>query len=341
MRKFWQLRKFLFLILALIIIGLFVYFLLIPKTEIPPELKEKETLEKFPLSVSSVYRYDFKKREYFPDNGESWQNYDFVRYIYDLAPENKKLENCYYFFYDNIKKRVTTTGQRKCNSNLTITVGENKDCPSQGENACTLYVYAEDNSGRQGKMKAITYHIDWERPKVGEVFRKNENYLAKVSDNLKVNYCWLYLNGENVGPMKIEDGLASLSYSLTKTESYTAFVRCADHYDSERESYLNLSSGKTSEFFISKNQPPQISFCRVAPSQGTTKTGFRFEISASDPDGDVLSYRWDFGDGETSSEASPIHYYKKTGTYEPKVEISDGRGGEKSCFTAWVVVSRE
>jgi len=339
MRKFWQSKKFLFLILALIIVGLFVYFLLIPKTEIPLEVKKKETLEKIPLFVSSVYRYDFKKREYFPDSGKSWQNYDFVRYIYDLAPENKKLENCYYFFYDNIKKRVTTTGQRKCNSNLTITVGENKDCPSQGENACTLYVYAEDNSGRQGKMEAITYHIDWERPKVGKVFRKDNIYLAEVSDNLEVGYCWLYLNNENIGLMNVEDGLASLEYT-TKEEQYTIRVRCADHYTSEKEKYLNLTFGEAAEFGSPPNHPPEISLCRVIPTQGSIETEFKFEIDVSDPDGDVLFYRWDFGDGEESNEQNPFHQYQKTGTFEPEILVSDGK--EKvECHTAWVVVSKE
>ena len=232
-------------------------------------------------------------------------------------------------------------GQRKCNANLTVTVGENKNCPSQGENACTLYIYAVDNFGNQGEMTAVTYHIDWQRPTVGKVYQKEKNYLAEILDNLEVNYCWLYLDNKNVGPMKIENNLASLEYSIEKEESYNVFVRCADHYDAEKARYLNISSGELAEIAVSKNQPPQISSCKVIPTQGTVETSFRFEVEVSDPDGDPLTYSWDFGDGEISSEENPTHYYKNLDTYEPKITIFDIGGEEIDCSTAWVVVSGE
>jgi hypothetical protein len=342
-KKFWCSKKFWLIILALIGIGFFIFFFWFFRFEKGGEFggELEEIQAKVSLSVSAVYRYDFKKQEYLPDRGESWQNSDFTRYIYDLAPPGLELDRCYYFLYDNIKKEMIDGGQRKCNANLTITVGQEGDCSSQGENACTLYVYTVDSSGTRGEMTAVTYHIDWERPKVGKVYQKDKSYLVEVSDNLEVSYCWLYLNGKNVGPMKIKSGFASLAYSLVKEESHTAFVRCADHYAPEKENYLNFAAGELTEIIVFQNHPPQISSCRVTPTQGTTKTDFRFEIIASDPDGDAMIYRWDFNDGEVSNEVNPIHNYKKSGTYEPKVEVSDEKDEKDECSTAWVVVSQE
>jgi len=344
MKKFWNSKKF-WLIFALIGIGLFIWFFW-PSAKIrwgvPEEIKNSAgTQTEINKSVSSVYRYDFQKQEYLSDEGQSWQNSDLVRFIYDLAPAGSTLEKCYYFLYDNLKKEMTGGGQRKCNSNLTITVGENKNCSSQSENACTLYAYAVDNSGIQGEMATVTYHIDWESPKVGKVSKQDGIFRAEVSDNIKVGYCWLYLNNKNVGSMKIENSLAVLEYLVSDKESYAAFIRCADQYDSGRAGYLNLAFGESAEFMIPVNHPPQISFCRVSPTQGGIQTDFQFSAAVSDSDGDSLSYNWDFGDGKSSDEENPIHQYFSPGTYTPKITVSDGKGEEVSCSTAWAVVSKE
>ncbi len=325
--------------LALIIIGFFIYLFLFPQTKIPQEIKEKGgTVSAAELPISSIYRYDFKEQNYVSDEGNSWQNSDFSRYVYDLAPKDSELDKCYYFLYDNVKKETRSLGQRKCNSNLTITVGENKNCSSQGENACTLYVYAVDDSGIQGEMATVTYHIDWESPKVGKVSKQDSIFQAEVSDNIKVGYCWFYLNNKNVGSMKIENSLAVLEYPVSNKESYAVFVRCADQYDSERAGYLNLASGESAEFTIPVNHSPQVLSCRVSPNQGSVETEFKFEIEAVDLDGDDLSYRWEFGDGEEFSGKNPMHQYKSVGTYEPKITVSDKKGEKDECSTAWVVV---
>lgn len=330
-------KKFLFLLSALIVIGFFIFFFL--KADISLEtIKEKKYFSTDLLSVSSVYRYDFEKKEYIFDNKGGWQNSDFTRYIYDLSPEGKNLETCYYFLYDNIEKKVTSGGQRKCNTNLIITVGKGKACSSQGENACTLYVFARDSDDIEGEYGIASYHIDWQKPEVGKPYRRNGFFLTETYDNLNVDYCWLYLNGKNVGSMNIESGLASLEYFFEVEESYSVFVRCADHYDNEMNRYLNFSSGDAAEFFIFKNRPPEINFCKVFPVPGNLKTEFTFEVEVFDPDEDELNYFWDFGDGETSNEKNPVHQYPKIGTFEPKVEVFDGHGGKDGCSTAWVVV---
>ncbi|OGZ18953.1 MAG: hypothetical protein A2175_01310 [Candidatus Nealsonbacteria bacterium RBG_13_42_11] len=333
-------KKAIFLFLALIVIGLFICFFLLPETFIPQEVKNKEGIvSATELSISSVYRYDFKEQNYVSDEGNSWQNSDFTRYVYDVAPAGATLEKCYYFLYDNVKKETTFIGQRKCNANLTITVGENKNCLSQGELACTLYIYAVDNVGNLGEMAAVTYHIDWESPKIGKPYQENQNFISEVSDNIEVNYCWFYLDGENRGAMKIENGLATFNYKINEEEKHAVYVRCADQYNAEKEEYLNIASSGLFETVAFKNQPPKISSCKVSPTQGNKGTNFSFQIEASDPNGDNLNYNWYFGDGRTSNEKNPNHYYSLSGTFEPKVIISDGRENTV-CATAWVIVSK-
>ena len=145
-----------------------------------PKYIQKENLEQNG-PISAIYRYDQEEKNYVPDQEDSWQNKDFTRYIYDTGYKDAELDKCYYFLYDSIRQESTIYSERKCNSNLTITVGENKDCLSQGENVCVLYVYAIDKFGRKGEMDILAYHIDWEKPKVGKVFTKeNQEYPIKI-----------------------------------------------------------------------------------------------------------------------------------------------------------------
>lgn len=53
----------------------------------------------------------------------------------------------------------------------------------------------------------------------------------------------------------------------------------------------------------------------------------QFNSDASkDPDGDELTYRWDFGDGEISEVPNPQHVFSKAGEYRVKLTVTDPSG---------------
>ncbi|MEC5180616.1 PKD domain-containing protein [Arthrobacter sp. CG_A4] len=49
--------------------------------------------------------------------------------------------------------------------------------------------------------------------------------------------------------------------------------------------------------------------------------------SSSDPDGQIVDYAWDFGDGQLGSGASANHRYAAASTYAVKLTVTDNRGG--------------
>lgn len=72
------------------------------------------------------------------------------------------------------------------------------------------------------------------------------------------------------------------------------------------------------------NSGPSIDSATASPQSGAAPLDVSFEASASDPNGDDLSYTWTFGDGETAEGASVTHTYDEPGSYEASVEVSDG-----------------
>ncbi|WP_454042299.1 PKD domain-containing protein [Cellulosimicrobium sp. Marseille-Q8652] len=51
-----------------------------------------------------------------------------------------------------------------------------------------------------------------------------------------------------------------------------------------------------------------------------------FSDASQDPDGDVVAWAWDFGDGATSTEASPTHTFAAPGTYPVTLTVTDATG---------------
>ncbi len=78
----------------------------------------------------------------------------------------------------------------------------------------------------------------------------------------------------------------------------------------------------------SENQPPDGTI--TAPTGDVTISedeSVVFEGSAEDPDGDDMTYLWNFGDGITSTELSPgAHTYTDSGTYTVTFTVTDANG---------------
>ncbi len=67
----------------------------------------------------------------------------------------------------------------------------------------------------------------------------------------------------------------------------------------------------------------------ATPSGGDVPLSVAFSsASSTDPDGTVVSYSWDFGDGATSTEPNPNHIYSNSGPFLATLTLTDDLGAQ-------------
>jgi len=103
------------------------------------------------------------------------------------------------------------------------------------------------------------------------------------------------------------------------------------------------SDTKTTEVEISKgetkNTPPVSN--PGGPYSGNINEPIQFNASGSyDPDGEIVEYTWDFGDGSVGYGVNPTHSYSKSGIFEVKLTVKDD-DGKTSSSTTYVKISEK
>jgi PKD repeat protein len=124
------------------------------------------------------------------------------------------------------------------------------------------------------------------------------------------SYTWNFGDGQTGSGVVI-------SHTYTVTGTYTVSLTVAD---------TNLQATDTTTATITApNQAP----AAVIDAYLISKDGrsYRFDGSqSSDPDGQVVSYAWNFGDGNTGTGIVVEHHYTATGHYSATLTVTDNRG---------------
>jgi PKD repeat protein len=92
--------------------------------------------------------------------------------------------------------------------------------------------------------------------------------------------------------------------------------------------------------FNSTNKAP------IVRTTGTTPTSGRAPLTVSfvgnnsyDPDGLIVSYLWNFGDGDTSTLSNVTHTYSAAGTYNASLTVTDNSGTQSTTPVTIVVTA--
>jgi len=144
-------------------------------------------------------------------------------------------------------------------------------------------------------------------------------------DNL-VWYFWDFGDGSNVEAGETE---ANPTHSYNAEGNYTVSLTVYDEKLATNTAYTYA--------VIVEGEDPIENNAPVAEANGNYSGTVGEEIQLSsdgsyDPDGDDLTYLWDFGDGETSEEENPTHTYDEVKQYLVTLTVTDPYGEEDSDY---------
>ncbi len=193
----------------------------------------------------------------------------------------------------------------------------------------------EDN---KGKKDTQIHPVDVEKPNKPPVARftftpKQGEFPVKISydassssdsDGSVKTYSWDFGDG------KFGTGRTA-SHTYTWAGTFTIKLKITDDRGKTAEKTDSLT-------VIKPNDPPRADFV-FSPSGGFYPIDIGFDGTASvDPDGTIVSYAWEFGDGGTSTAAKPLHRFASWGTYTVKLTVVDDRKGTARCSKSIVVL---
>ncbi len=104
------------------------------------------------------------------------------------------------------------------------------------------------------------------------------------------------------------------------------------------QTYLSTTPGKTvnDTMKLAANLPAFSSTnasITTNPASGSAPLSVNFKANVTLSSGSVSSYNWDFGDGQTSTQASPSHVYSSAGNFSPALKITTSAGTTASAST--------
>ncbi len=145
---------------------------------------------------------------------------------------------------------------------------------------------------------------------------------SRDPDGKIVEYSWDFGNGQRGTGMRIP-------YAFHEPGSYTVTLSVRDN--------SQATSGIASDHVtVRVNAPP---VAEAGENQVVTASEVRFDARASrDPDGKIVAYSWDFGDGSQGSGASPVHVYSRPGLYQATLSVIDDSGTPRNNATDTVAV---
>lgn len=99
----------------------------------------------------------------------------------------------------------------------------------------------------------------------------------------------------------------------------------------------NEGAKNTTTRVVVVNRPPSVSL-NVTPDRVRPGEEVTFDADASDEDGAIETWEWDFGDGNGSDVANPPpHAYERSGNHTVRVEVTDDDGAQANATRSVIV----
>lgn len=147
---------------------------------------------------------------------------------------------------------------------------------------------------------------------------------AQDEDGDELTYAWDFGNGDTA------DSGTTQSATYPTAGTYTASVTVSDPSGGTATAETTVIVGGDGGGGGTGNENPTVSLT-ATPTSGPAPLIVDFTAAATDPDGDALTYAWEFGNGDTGGNSGTERTtYAADGSYTATVTVTDGNGGTAS-----------
>ncbi|MCX6666611.1 MAG: DUF2341 domain-containing protein, partial [Euryarchaeota archaeon] len=220
-------------------------------------------------------------------------------------------------------------------STLTATIGNNRWAPGDHQwsplngKLDEIYIYKRSLSSQE--IHNVYEHYAPNQPPIADFTYTPENPTtnhvilfsdtSSDSDGTIVNWTWDFGDG-------------TVSYDQNPTYQYL------DHIAYTVVLMVTDDDGETdsiSKSVIVHNAEPLASFTYI-PENPSNIDFIQFIDTSTDPDGTIVSWLWDFGDDNISTEQNPTYRYTTAGTYIVTLSATDDDGATDSIGKNIIVI---
>ena len=160
----------------------------------------------------------------------------------------------------------------------------------------------------------------------GQAYRASGSFVDPGADTWTATVD--YGDGSGVQELALSGKSFSLSHVYAGTGTFGVTVTVTDDDG-------GVGTGHGQVQVTVSNHPPVAN--AGAPAFGNEGSVVAFDGRASsDPDGDALTYAWQFGDGGTGSGPTPSHLYADNGSYTVTLTVSDGEFQAQAATSAQI-----
>lgn len=121
--------------------------------------------------------------------------------------------------------------------------------------------------------------------------------VTKIVNNTTSSYGWIITNDQHWGHFDIPEFIFTSKENQSKIKPYLE-IKIKNHIPKPRFNYTYNISNKN----------------------------INFTDNSTDPDGPIISYYWEFGDGTTSNQKNITHNYSDYGEYQVNLTVEDNQG---------------
>ncbi|MGQ9460655.1 MAG: PKD domain-containing protein [Candidatus Bathyarchaeaceae archaeon] len=154
-------------------------------------------------------------------------------------------------------------------------------------------------------------------------FNASESY---DPDGYIVSYFWNFGDGTNATGVIVD-------HAYTSSGTYTVTLKVTDN-----DGAVDFAS--STKTVLPPNKPPVAIFTESATTVFTNEI-IQFNASTSyDPDGTIVSYHWNFGDGNFATGVFVEHSYADNGAYTVTLTVTDDDGATDTATSTKYVLNR-